>query len=424
MTNGGDLPWEITELIFSHLALNALRNVSLASRAFRAETRKYMYQSLTITINVTRDVILHFLKTSERPDKVYAQQRLAFFKSEPISDYVRACSVDYVTKDIEFDSIIDDFCAHLPNFPRLTELSFRRVSIDERRAENISRCRSLQSLSFTYCHAPSAIPSNLRHTVSTHSLFLSRDDNTPNLPPQQWLSLINLDTLTRLQLETQSSALDALEELTSFGATSLKSIALSGDNSVMKSDLLPVALGKCPHLSKLKVLTASRGVTLVPLPESVSLSAFDGPQDMLKSVVETQKRLRRVRLNGTRWGGTCDRFDIQQQLHDLQACAPDLEAMQLRAFPTKALCTSITHLFLKLRSLSFELPLQTQREEPMYALTYEPFFEALLSMTLPGDLENLVILFMIASNPIEGQKIIETRLLDGLDRVPATDGYS
>lgn len=191
----------------------------------------------------------------------------------------------------------------------------------------------------------------------------------------------------------------------------LKSITLEGDEQVIKSELLPLALSKCPSLMELCILpTTSRrphALTILPPPCSVPLLAYDGPHYLLKSLLEEQRQLRHIRVMGDRWGGTCDMFDLLQDLPMLQTCAPDLQSMQLRAFPTKALCGSIASLFPRLRSLSFVLPLQTQAQEPMYALTKEPFRPALLNMVLSPGLQHLVIMSMIASDPIEGREVID-----------------
>lgn len=367
MTNGGDLPWELTEIIISYLSLKSLQDIALLSQTFRAEARKYMYQSFSITVDFSRDRVLHFLTHKERPDLDTAQQRFAFFASQPIATYVQSCSVEYVTKDPNFDPLIDALCAQLCHFPKLNNVSFINTHIDEQRATSIARCRPLLSLAFNSCTL-SSIPKPLRHQLFTRSLSI-RD--TDDCPPQFWLTLVNLSELTHLQLPTQPSVEYVLEEMTSFDKIPIQTLSIDGSRRVIRSEVLTVALSKCNRLSTLEILTPSRATSLLPLPEGVVLDAFSGPHDMLKSVVETQKQLKRVRLNGMRWGNTCDIFDIQFQLPALQACAPELQAMQLRAFPTKALCTSIAKLFPKLRSLSFELPLQTQKDEPMEALTRE-----------------------------------------------------
>lgn len=366
MTDGGDLPWEITEIIFQYMSLDALRNAALASKVFHEEARKYMFQGVTLTVNFHNALVLHYLKSKERPDLDEIQEKLVFFTSDPIHQFVRSCRILYVAPDPGSEALVDALCAQLSHFPKLQSLYLDSTNITSERAEGISRCTSLLSIFLVNCSSP-PITRPLRHTVSAPSLYIQKDVGRP----QKWLSLMNLDTLSHLQLETPSAALDALEEMTAFEATSITSIAIDGDESVVRADTLSTAISKCPHLTKLKVLTPSRNVSLHPLPEDVVLSKFDGPQDMLKSVLANQKNLRRVRLNGSRWSNTCDTFDIRLQLPLLQTHAPNLESLQLRAFPTAYLCNLIATSFPNLQALSFELPLQTQKEEPMQALTRE-----------------------------------------------------
>ncbi|KAG7445849.1 uncharacterized protein BT62DRAFT_138456 [Guyanagaster necrorhizus] len=413
MVDSSDLPVEVCEIIFRHLPLDGLRNAALASRSFRWMAQPYLFQSFTLIANNDRDAMLHFLKTGQRIGLVDTIQRYDFYTSPRIASFVQTCKIEFVTwPDHDFEPVFDSLCAHLTDFSELEELSLANVVITPQHARDIAQCRRLKCLSLTACVTVKLATSDLQRKWSTQSLHVRCVEDPRLRPPQHWLSIININTLSTLHLDSKWSSLDALEEITKIQElTALKSITLQGDEQVVKSELLPLALSKCPSLMELRILPSSRGphaLTILPPPESVPLLAYDGPHYLLKPILKEQRQLRHIRVMGDRWGGTCDMFDLQQDLPMLQTCAPDLQSMQLRAFPTKALCGSIASLFPRLRSLSFILPLQTQAQEPMYALTKEPFCRALLNMLLSPGLQHLVIISMIGSDSIEGREVIDT----------------
>lgn len=411
MVDGGDLPVEICEFIFCYLSLEELRNAALASRSLRWMAQPHLFRSLSLVANNDREAWFHSMKTSQRIGLADTIERHDFYTSPRIASFVQTCTVKFVVwPDHDFEPVFDSLCTHLSDFSDLKELSLTNVVITPRRARDIAQCRPLKRLLLTTCETVNLADSDLHRKWSTQALYCFKE---PRLPaPQHWLSMIDISTLSTLHLDSKWCSLDALEEITMIHELSaLKSITLKGDEQVIKSELLPRALSKCPSLMELRILpTSSRkpyALTILPPPCSVPLSAYDGPHYLLKSLLEEQRQLRHIRVTGDRWGGTCDMFDLLQDLPMLQTCAPDLQSLQLRAFPTKALCGSIASLFPRLRSLSFVLPLQTQAQEPMYALTKEPFRSALLNMVLSPGLQNLVIVSMIASDPIEGREVID-----------------
>ncbi|KAK0206252.1 hypothetical protein DFS33DRAFT_1272778 [Desarmillaria ectypa] len=412
MVDGGDLPVEVCEFIFRYLSLNGLKNAALASRSFRWMAQPHLFQSFSLVANNDRDAMLHFLKTGQRIGLADTVQRYDFYTSPRIASFVQTCKVEFVTwPDHDFEPVFDNLCSHLSDFSGLKELSLTNVVMTPQHARDISQCRPLKRLSLTACAIVNLGDNDLRRKWSTESLHVCRFEDPRFRAPQHWLSIINISTLSTLHLDSVWSSLDALEDITMIQElAALKSITLQGDEQVVKSELLPLALSKCPSLMELCILPSSRGphaLTILPPPGSVPLLAYDGPHYLLKSLLEEQRQLRHIRVMGDRWGGTCDMFDLLQDLPMLQTCAPDLQSMQLRAFPTKALCGSIASLFPRLRSLSFVLPLQTQAQEPMYALTKEPFRRALLNMVLSPGLQHLVIISMIASDSVEGREVID-----------------
>ncbi|KAJ3883140.1 hypothetical protein F5051DRAFT_208651 [Lentinula edodes] len=412
------LPVEVWSYIFLHLDLNCLRNSALTCSSFRWLARRYMYSRLTIVCEYSWEAFIYSFKTSQRRGLVDALERLRFVASPDIAPLIRTCSIQFQTwPDPPFESVLNFLCDHLHLLVNLQHLEFHNILLTPRRASDISGLSSLKHLLFKECTLQIG---DARCKISTRSLTISSDNDAVYNPDQlpRWLALVEPEKLLELKLVTSRATLEALSELTNTDIIlpRLRSLHLNRDKKIIHCPVLSGIVNKCPsllHLHLLRKPEPERSSEGTILPEDFccsfhGLSLYDGPHFLISSFQEEQLRgLRRVRLFGDRWDGTCDMIGIRDDLRHLHRGAPELESMHLRAFHTSEVCTMIANLFPRLQSLAFSLPTQTSAEDPMLALTREPFLDSLIRMTLPSNLKNLVVFGMIFSDSTEGSDVIE-----------------
>ncbi|KAJ3811800.1 hypothetical protein EV368DRAFT_81975 [Lentinula lateritia] len=390
------LPVEVWSYIFLHLDLNCLRNSALTCSSFRWLARRYMYSRLTIVCEYSWEAFIYSFKTSQRRGLVDALERLRFVASPDIAPLIRTCSIQFQTwPDPPFESVLNFLCDHLHLLVHLQHLEFHNILLTPRRASDISGLPSLKHLLFKECTLQIG---DARSKISTRSLTISSDNDAVYNPDQspRWLALVEPEKLLELKLITSRATLEALSELTNTDIIlpRLRSLHLNRDKKIMHCPVLSGVVNKCPsllHLHLLRKPEPERSPEGTILPEDFccsfhGLSLYDGPHFLISSFQEEQlKGLRRVRLFGDRWDGTCDMIGIRDDLRHLHRGAPDLESMHLRAFHTS----------------------ETSAEDPMLALTREPFLDSLIRMTLPSNLKNLVVFGMIFSDSTEGSHVIE-----------------
>ncbi|KAJ3935506.1 MAG: hypothetical protein NXY57DRAFT_466955 [Lentinula lateritia] len=412
------LPVEVWSYIFLHLDLNCLRNSALTCSSFRWLARRYMYSRLTIVCEYSWEAFIYSFKTSQRRGLVDALERLRFVASPDIAPLIRTCSIQFQTwPDPPFESVLNFLCDHLHLLVNLQHLEFHNILLTPRRASDISGLSSLKHLLFKECTLQIG---DARCKISTRSLTISSDNDAVYNPDQlpRWLALVEPEKLLELKLVTSRATLEALSELTNTDIIlpRLRSLHLNRDKKIIHCPVLSGIVNKCPsllHLHLLRKPEPERSSEGTILPEDFccsfhGLSLYDGPHFLISSFQEEQLRgLRRVRLFGDRWDGTCDMIGIRDDLRHLHRGAPELESMHLRAFHTSEVCTMIANLFPRLQSLAFSLPTQTSAEDPMLALTREPFLDSLIRMKLPSNLKNLVVFGMIFSDSTEGSDVIE-----------------
>ncbi|KIK65429.1 hypothetical protein GYMLUDRAFT_70539 [Collybiopsis luxurians FD-317 M1] len=429
------LPVELWSYIFLLLDISCLRNLALTCSPFRWLARPFLYRSLTVVCfrpsvssaapcDISR--VIHAFQTAQRQEVVETLERLQFLTSPGIAPLIRRCSLEFQKwPDPSFEPVLNLLCDHLHRFTNLQKLEFSNVLITRKRTTDISTLSSLKELVFKDCMIQ-IDSSNSICKIRTQSLTISRANHPiSDVDKPCWLAFVELDQLLELRLLTSRAAIDTLEELaeTELHLPRLKSLEIERDKkSTHPYPQLSNIITKLPSLSQLHLLRKPEPdrpseVTKLPVadPEAFQccsrkhgLALYDGPHFLITSFHEEQlKDLRRVRLFGDRWGETCDMVGIRQDLWHLHRGAANLESMHLRAFHTSSICSTIASLFPELQSLAFSLPSQTNTQDPMLALTREPFLESLINMALPLNLKHLVILGMIFSDPTEGNQVIE-----------------
>jgi hypothetical protein len=413
------LPVEIWAHIFLHLDLVCLRNVALTSTSFRLLARPFLYQNATIICEYSWEAIVHAFQTSQRRGLAEALDRLQFLVRPEIACLLRTCSLQFQKwPDPPFEPVLNFLCDHLRLFTNIRKLEFHSVLITHKRITDISTLSSLKYLVFEDCTIEIK---SIRHPkISTRSLTVSSTGHPVSDPEKPcWLALVEPEGLLELNLVTSRATLDTISELTGTDLVlpHLRVLHLNQDRRTVCIQLSDI-LTHCPSLSQLHIFRKPESdrpseITMLPTSEIFpccsrhGLSVYDGPHFLISSFHDKQlTNLRRVRLFGDRWGETCDMFGIREDLQHL-AHAQNLQSLYLRAFHTSDVCAMIAKFFPGLESLAFSLPSQTNTQDPMLALTREPFFESLIRMTLPSNLKHLVILGMIFSDPIEGSQVIE-----------------
>ncbi|KAF9076357.1 hypothetical protein BDP27DRAFT_1414244 [Rhodocollybia butyracea] len=412
------LPTEIWASVFIHLGLNCLRHSALTCSSLRWIARPYLYQNLTIFCEYPWQAqSIQAFQSARRKGVSRPLERLRFFTSPDIAPLVRKCSIQFqLWPDIPLEPVLNFLCENLHYFVNLRRLEFHNILISSKRVENISTLPSLQSLVLIDCKLPQIEPVN--STISTLSLTVSQRDYGALMAPPRWLSLVDSEKLLELQLVTTWATLDTLSEFVDTRKVfpHLHILRLNRDGKVIHSPSLSAFVSQCPALSHLHFLRKPEPdrpseVTMLSKDFCYSwsgLSVYDGPHCLITSFHGEQLRnLRRIRLFGDRWDGTCDLIGIREDLWHLHHGAPHLESLHLRAFPTSEMCTMIANLFPSLRSLAFSLPSASgNAQDPMLALTREPFLESLIRMVLPPNLKNLLVLGMIFSDQTEGTQVI------------------
>ncbi|KAJ4472319.1 hypothetical protein J3R30DRAFT_3709771 [Lentinula aciculospora] len=387
------LPVELWSYIFLYLDTNCLRNSALTCSSLRWLARRYMYSRITIVCEYSWEAFVHSFKTFQRRGLTDTLDRLRFLASPDIAPFIRTCSLQFQTwPDPPFEVALNFLCDHLHLLVNLQQLEFQNILLTPRRATNISTLPSLKLLLFKECTMQAG---PILSKISTRSLTISRGDDTifNHDQPPRWLALVEPEKLLELRLVTSRATLEALSELmdTNIILPRLKSLYLNRDRKIIQCASLPSVVSKCPSLSNLHLLRKpepERSSEVAILPEDFcsslqGISLYDGPHFLISSFQEEQLRgLRRVRLFGDRWDGTCDMIGIRDDLWHLHRGAHELVSMHLRAFHTS----------------------ETSAEDPMLALTRQPFLESLIKMTLPAKLKNLVVFGMIFSDSTEGSQ--------------------
>ncbi|KAJ3790523.1 hypothetical protein GGU10DRAFT_159055 [Lentinula aff. detonsa] len=411
------LPVELWSYIFLHLDINCLRNSALICSSFRWLARCYMYSRLTIVCEYSWEAFIYTFKTSQRRGLADALERLRFVASPDIAPLIQTCSLQFqIWPDPPFEPVLNFLCDHLHLLVNLQQLEFHNILLTPRRASNISTLPSLKHLLFKECSMHNG---TVYSKIPTRFLTISRDNDASYNPDELpcWLALVEPDKLLGLKLVTSRATVETLSELTNTDIVlpRLRSLYLNRDKKVMPCPALSAIVNKCPSLVHLHLREPEPEKSLEAALQLEDLRCtlpglflYDGPHFLISSFHEEQLRgLRRVRLFGDRWDGTCDMIGIRDDLWHLHRGAPELESIHLRAFHTSEVCAMIANLFPMLHSLAFSLPTQTSAEDPMLALTREPFLESLIRMTLPSNLKNLVVFGMIFSDSTEGSQVIE-----------------
>lgn len=349
--------------------MDSLRNIALTSRSFRSLAQVYLYKAVTITAEPRFEDPWRPTKKGEPEALLKVYPRIEFFSSTKIAPEVRACTLHcHLWQAQLLERFREAFCSLLSRFKNLRSLKLDGVLINPQLLTEVANLPSLQHLTLNDCKLDAVTRGDYR--ISTAQLSIhSRDRNVS----ETWFSVIDHQALTSLHLSATRSTLDVLQEivLSEIQLLSLTELHIDSEDDVLTSRFLPLVFPKLPKVEALHFLPRKKEeVSFVPPITPLALTTYEGPHYMLPLLFEDEQPLRRVRLFGNRWEGTCDLIGILDDLRFLRQCAPHLEALRMQIFPTATACDAISSYFPTLKSLCFFLPLPSQSVlDPMYGLT-------------------------------------------------------
>ncbi|KAJ7591250.1 hypothetical protein C8J56DRAFT_935105 [Mycena floridula] len=398
-----ELPWELLEAIFALVDASCLGNAALTCRSFHLLVHHFQFSKLTIGVDLTLQELWEASTKRAEPDSlinIYA--KLEFYNRSEISSRIQSCTFQCHPREArQYQKLRAIFMSSIITFSNLRNLILSGLVLDSKSLGQMARLQPLTVLYLEDCRLDFQLedveePSK----IVASELAIGSCHGHPVGKPR-WLSLFDDQRLTVLRLLTHCAALDVLTEAskTDNVLTALHTLILCGEDSVISSTLLPLALPAFQNVTKLHILPCPRRVTGPPLPAITSLmvlTTYEGPHYHLRSLLQEQRNLQRVRLWGRRWEMTCDIVDILEDVGLLHRYAPDLETMQLQAFPTKGLCAAIAALLPKLKSLYFFLPFERPFVgDPMQSLTQQDFLPSVIEMKLGPNIQRLAVDMLI-----------------------------